>query len=46
MKYEIGEYPDSETVSQCCAEPMYSQSDICPACKEHTGTMIMRDEEK
>lgn len=40
---KLEEYPDPTTVSQCCAEPMYSQADICPRCEDHTGTVEIED---
>lgn len=41
---DVGEYPDPNTVSECCAEPMYSQSTRCPKCQENTGTMSMKED--
>ena len=29
-----------EGVSNCCGAPVYDDSDICTACKEHCGVMI------
>lgn len=41
-----GEYPDPSTVSECCTEPMYSQSTRCPRCQENTGTMSMEEDDE
>ena len=27
---------EDSTIADCCSVEMYLQSDICPACKEHT----------
>jgi len=31
---------DNERTSNCCGEPVYSDSDICSGCNEHCGVCI------
>jgi len=34
-------YKDNDKLSNCCGAPIYSDMDICSACKEHCGEVII-----
>ena len=36
-------YANQERMSNCCGQPMYDDSDICPDCKEHCSAEVLCD---
>ena len=34
---------EKESLSNCCFEPIYSDSDICSKCKEHCGELKFKN---
>ncbi len=42
----MNEFTDPSIVSQCCAEPMYTDTDLCSSCHEQTGSVPFDEEEQ